>query len=182
MAKQPQIENHSADALVQLVITALMAALIFTFTFLPKVPIPGAHGGYVNLGDTVIFLAALFIGNPWAAAAAAIGSGLSDFLAGYTEYIIPTVLIKGIMGLVAAIFAKRDKPTVFKFGTFLCGIIMCGGYFGFALFYYKAGENLGWVSAVNDLPMNIAQAVVCMILSWLLYKPVLALKNKLIKQ
>jgi uncharacterized membrane protein len=148
---------------------------------LPKVPIPGAHGGYVNLGDMAIFLSAVLIGNPWAGIAAALGSGLSDFLAGYTEYIIPTVVIKGLMGLIIAVFSRRDNPSLFKLGTFFCGIVMCGGYFAFALFYYRAGSTLGFPSAVNDLPLNIAQAAVCMFAAWLLYKPVLSLKQKLIQ-
>ncbi|MDR3344375.1 MAG: ECF transporter S component [Oscillospiraceae bacterium] len=186
MAKQPTLENTPARSsgalLVQMVLTALMAALVFAATYLLHIPVPGTQGGYANMGDMVIFLAAVLLGNPWAAFAAALGSGLADFLYGATAYILPTVIIKGLMGFLCAALAKRDKPSLFRLGSFLGGIVMCGGYFLFEMLYFRVGEITGLAYALNALPMNIIQAAANIAAAWLLYKPVLALKKKLVKQ
>ena len=83
----------------KLAMGGVMAALVFVMTYLPKVPVP-VTGGYVHLGDGMIFLAAMLLG-PVGVAAAAVGSALSDLVGGYMTYIIPTFLIKGAIALVA---------------------------------------------------------------------------------
>ena len=83
----------------QLTLCGVLAALVFVLTYFPKVPVP-VTGGYVHLGDGAIFLAALLLG-PLGIPAAAIGSGLADLIGGYMLYVIPTVIIKGLVALVA---------------------------------------------------------------------------------
>lgn len=77
-----------------LCITAVLTAVVFIMTFVPKIPIPL---GYAHLGDAVIFLTILFTGRKNAALAAAIGSALSDLIGGFPLWIVPTLLIKWIM-------------------------------------------------------------------------------------
>jgi uncharacterized membrane protein len=120
------------------------------------------------------------LGNPWTAIAAAIGSGIADLMHGSVIYIMPTIIIKGTMGLIASLFAKKHKPLMFGLGTLVCGCIMCGGYFAFELFLYLANENAGGMAAaVYGLGMNTLQASVCAACAWLLYKPTLELKKRL---
>ena len=57
----------------RITLTALMAALIFVLTTVPRIPVP-ATGGYVHLGDAGIAFAAAAFG-PWVAMAA--GGGRS---------------------------------------------------------------------------------------------------------
>ena len=64
--------------LIKIVTAAMFAALVTGLTFFPKIPIPG--GGYVHLGETMIYIAASFLPLPFAMASAAIGSGLADIL------------------------------------------------------------------------------------------------------
>ena len=59
--------------LSNIVFTALFAALILAVT---RLSVPIALG-YIHLGDAMIYLAALILPAPYAAAAAAIGAGLA---------------------------------------------------------------------------------------------------------
>ena len=64
----------------QLAVAGVMAALVFVMTYLPKVPVP-ITGGYIHLGDGMIFLGAILLG-PVGIASAAVGSALSDLVGG----------------------------------------------------------------------------------------------------
>ena len=99
-------ENAKTKSRSKLRLTALcgvFAALVFIGT---QIRIPTAIG-YINLGDGVILIASYFIG-PAAFFPGAIGSALSDLIAGYPMYIAPTFLIKGLMGLVAALIMTKS--------------------------------------------------------------------------
>ena len=82
-----------------MVMTALMAAIIFVATYLIRIPNP-ATGGYSHLGDCMIFLAVVLLGRKNGSAAAAIGGAFSDFLAGAAIWILPTLVIKYIMAFI----------------------------------------------------------------------------------
>lgn len=86
--------------------TAVLAAIVFVMTFVPKIPIPF---GYAHLGDAVIFISVLFLPHKQAGLAASIGSAYSDFIGGFPIWIIPTLIIKYVM--VEAVFwiARPDQ-------------------------------------------------------------------------
>ena len=85
-----------------LIVTALFAAAITVMTaYLLHVPIP--TGGYVHIGDALIYLAACLLPAPYAVAAAAVGAGLADLLTA-PMWVLPTLLIKA---LVALLFTSR---------------------------------------------------------------------------
>lgn len=89
-----------------LVMTALMAALIFIATYLIRIPNP-ATGGYSHLGDCMIFLAVVMLGRKYGAVAAAIGGGMSDLLAGAAVWIVPTLIIKYIMAFIMGTIIQK---------------------------------------------------------------------------
>ena len=68
----------TADTVKRITATAVMAALTTLMTaYIFHIPV-GVNGGYVHLGDTMIYLAAAFLPLPYACAAGAIGGGLAD--------------------------------------------------------------------------------------------------------
>ena len=70
----------TADTVKRITATAVMAALTTLMTaYIFHIPV-GVNGGYVHLGDTMIYLAAAFLPLPYACAAGAIGGGLADLL------------------------------------------------------------------------------------------------------
>ena len=82
--------NQTNEKTRTLVMTALMAAIIFVATYIIKIPNP-ATGGYSHMGDCMIFLAVIMLGRKNGAIAAGIGGALSDLLAGAAAWILPTL-------------------------------------------------------------------------------------------
>ncbi|WP_250160173.1 ECF transporter S component [Caloranaerobacter azorensis] len=77
----------------------LMIALVFVATaIIPQIPIPFTEG-YIHAGDSMIFVAAILLGWKYGAIAGGLGSSLADLYLGYTHWVVPTLIIKGIMGL-----------------------------------------------------------------------------------
>ena len=90
----------------ELTVTAVMTALVFLATFVPRIPIPL---GYAHLGDAVIFLLALSIGRREALIAACLGSALSDVLGGFLLWAVPTLVIKFFMADIVWRIAGRGN-------------------------------------------------------------------------
>lgn len=78
--------------------TAMLAALAMVLTMVPQ--IPTGTGGYVHFGDSVIYLAAMLLGPAGGAVVGAVGHSLADLLSGHAIFILPTFVIKGLMGFV----------------------------------------------------------------------------------
>ena len=149
-------ESSKTKARSKLRLTALcgiFAALVFIGT---QIRIPTAIG-YINLGDGVILIASYFIG-PAAFFPGAIGSALSDLIAGYPMYIAPSFLIKGLTGLVAALImngshGKKALGFVIRLAACLgAELIMVGGYFVFEALYYD------FAAAAGAVVFNLIQA------------------------
>lgn len=102
--------NSKDTNIKTLTITALMAALVFAGTYYLKIPIP-AMGGYIHLGDSMIFLTVCIIGKKEGAAAGAIGAALADLIGGYAIWMVPTFFIKAIMALIMGVLAERSHKT-----------------------------------------------------------------------
>lgn len=84
---------------------AATAALTLAATVYVRVPGPGA-GQYFNLGEAVIYTAALLAG-PWVAASGALGAALADVLLGGTAWAPWTFVIKAVEGLLVGWVAGR---------------------------------------------------------------------------
>ena len=97
---------------LRIVVTALFAALICLATMLVQIPIP-ATGGYANLGDGVILIAAFLI-QPWSAViAAGVGSAMADAFSGYVAFVPGTLVIKAVVALIAALLFRKKKSNGF---------------------------------------------------------------------
>ncbi len=81
------------------VLTGLMTALIFIFTFIFHIPVPYTSG-YIHLGDSMIYISVIVLGPFFGAFASGVGSMLADLLSGYAQYALPTFIIKSIMALI----------------------------------------------------------------------------------
>ncbi len=140
----------------QLTLASAMAALVFVMTYFPKVPVP-VTGGYVHLGDGAIFLACLLLG-PLGVPAAAIGSGLSDLIGGYMVYVIPTVVIKALVALIAWKVYKQGSWLRAVIAFVAAEAVMVAGYFLFEAAMY------GVAAAAAAVGPNIIQGVAGVVL------------------
>lgn len=140
----------------KLITTALLTALVALSTMAFQVPIP-ATKGYINLGDTVIFVAALLLGPKYGAIAGGIGSALADILSPYVVWAPFTLVIKGLEGFMVGyifyrLFAERGGIKTKAVSMLTGGLWMAAGYFGAGVILY------GMPAALVELPGNIFQA------------------------
>ena len=149
--------SSNTTKLKKLALCGLMAAFVFVGT---QIRVPTAIG-YINLGDAVILVGSFVLG-PIAFIPAAIGSALSDLLAGYAQYIIPTFIIKGLMGLVAGLLLRKAGATVVR--KILVGviaeIIMIAGYFIFESLPFMYGVE----AAAGSLLFNMIQGIAAIVI------------------
>lgn len=141
----------------QLAAAGIFTALVAVVTVLVQIPIP-ASGGYFNLGESVIYIAALLFGPLVGAFAGGVGSMLADVATGYIAYAPGTLVIKGIEGfLVGYLFVKlkragvKAEPASDASRTFLW--ILIGGF-------VMAGVTLSLGSSFlpDDLPISVILA------------------------
>jgi uncharacterized membrane protein len=136
----------------------ITAAFVFLGT---QLRIPTAIG-YINLGDAVILIASYVIG-PAAFFPAAIGSAIADLIAGYPMYILPTFVIKGLMGLAAGLILKHPEHRPHLVKRLLAGvaaeIIMVIGYFAVEVFLYDVA------AAAASIPFNLIQAAAALVIA-----------------
>ncbi len=111
------------------VLTGLLAAMVFfTTAYILHIP-TGINNGYIHLGDTMIYVAATLLPTPYAIAAAAIGGGLADVLTGAAMWAVPTILIKSLM--VLPFTAKQERLLCRRnlLAPVFAGLIGVAGYF-----------------------------------------------------
>jgi len=135
---------------IQLSLMAVMAALVAVGTLIIRIPNP--MGGYFNVGDVMIFVAALTFDPIVGGFAGGVGSAISDMI-GFPVFVVPTLIIKGIEGFLASRIANkksvsRDLPAVI-----VAGSEMVVGYFLVELYPLQWG--LG--GALAEVPGNIGQ-------------------------
>ncbi len=141
-------------ALIQLVISGVMAALVAVATLFVQIPNPATRG-YINFGDIMIFVSALTFGPIVGGLAGSIGSSIADVAAGYGYFAPFTFVIKGAEGLIAGLISDRVSVRRDVLAVVFAGSEMIGGYFLAEFFPLQ----LGWV-ALTEVPGNISQMVV----------------------
>ncbi len=151
-------KKHS-DRTLRIVIAAMFAAMVAVMTAFVQIKTP--TGGYVHLGDSMIYLAASFLPMPYAVAAAAIGGGIADLLV-YPETIIYTIIIKAINAVFFS--AKGDKLLTKRNAlmTIPSGLVTIVGYSISKLIrQLLAGDSFhsAVVNALWKIPENSIQAV-----------------------
>lgn len=143
----------NASRIRLLVMTGLFAALGCVATMVLQVPSP--TGGYMNLGDTVVILGAYLLGPVWGAVAGGVGPALADLLSGYPMYVPATLVIKAVIGVVAAVLYRALGKK--GWGVPVCAVAaeipMVVGYWLFDGFL--AGSLAG---SAAGIPSNLVQA------------------------
>ena len=145
-----------------IVLTGLSIAIVFIATLFIKVP--NALDGYFNLGDRFILLFASILDPFLAFLVGGLGSALADVAGGYAYYFIPTLIIKGLEGIVVSYLIKKYGKKV-QIPTYILGaVIMVVGYF-LAKWYLKGSAAI----ALTGIPENIFQSGVGVVLAFICY-------------
>lgn len=139
-------------------IGGIFAAMVTIGTMVVRIPIP--VGGYIHIGDSLVYLSGILLGPVLGGVVSAIGSGIAD-LFGYVEYAPATVIIKFLDAFVTAgIFIAIQKRLHGLFGTVAAyvagvivgGTIMVGGYFAYEVMLK------GLTYALGSISFNVVQA------------------------
>lgn len=131
---------------------SLGIALVALATMSVQIPVPQTRG-YINLGDTLVFVFAILFGARIGALAGGAGSALADLLTGYAHWAPFTLVIKGVEGLLVGLFASGERRYFWRLLVcFLAGLEMVLGYFLVEVFLYGVG------GALAELPGNFIQA------------------------
>ncbi|MCQ2480761.1 MAG: ECF transporter S component [Clostridia bacterium] len=133
-------------------LAGLMAAVIFVFTFTFKVPIGPL--GYAHLGDAFIIVSVWLLGGKKAWGPAALGAGLADFAAGYTMWILPTVIVKALFAFTIFIVAEIIFKS--KYYGYIIGVIIGAAVHiaGYSVAWLIIGGKAGLISAILPLVMQ----------------------------
>ncbi|SMC28608.1 Uncharacterized membrane protein [Clostridium acidisoli DSM 12555] len=154
---------------ISMVQVAFMAAIIYVATAMFNIPVGLGYKGVVHLGDSMVFVAAIILTKKKAALSAAIGMSLFDLLSPYSIWAPYTFIIKGTMGLIAAVIAYRSYykgeniiNNIFAF--IVAGIWMIVAYYFAGVFiqhfYTNVPLNQAFIIEISHVPGDVAQVVV----------------------
>jgi len=130
--------------------TAAFAALVAATTMVIRIPIP-ATTGYFNIGEAMIFIAALLFGPVVGGLAGGVGSAIADII-GYPLFAPYTLVIKGVEGWLVGKMSRKTLRSDW-IACVLGGAEMIFGYFAVEVFLFGLG------AALEELPFNIFQVV-----------------------
>lgn len=116
----------SSSKFHKVVFTALMTAIIFISANLIRIP---TIGGYVHLGDCMIFLAGALLGKKYGALASGLGMALVDLYSGYILWLPFTFIIKAFTAYIASALLEYNNRKNYIIPFLLSGIFMVFAYF-----------------------------------------------------
>ena len=148
---------------------AVFTALTFVATVLITIPMVSLSGGYINFGDTIIFVASAILGPIGGLVSGALGSMIADLIYA-PQYAIITLIVKGLEGLLAGLTIygikkisaqKRWSDYVsFIVGFIVGGLEMVLGYYvggGILLGIMEESMQTGFEISLLDVPSNFIQ-------------------------
>ncbi len=135
-----------------------------------------ATGGYFNLGEAVIYIAAFLTSPLVAGLAGGIGASLADLSTGYGIFAPATLVIKFTEGYVAGYLVRKAKIGRGKGAAALVGVSYAVLLLAFSFFYWAGKAYLGpekWLkfkfeSPLVRIPIGI-WITIAIILSILIY-------------
>ncbi len=152
------------DKLRLLVLLALFIALVALATMVINVPMVATQG-FINVGDTVIFVSALLMGPRVGFIAGGLGSAMADLLLGYAHWAPWTLVIKALEGLIAALIGhvvyRRDK----KVSTQVIGGLIISALWMVLGYYIAGGIMVGFQASLASVPGNLLQGVGSVVLA-----------------
>lgn len=173
-------EKQRTDAalhLKQLTTAAVLAAMVTLMTaYILHIPV-GVNGGYIHLGDALIYLAASVLPLPYACAVGMLGGGLADLLTA-PMWVPSTMIIKALLCIP---FSSKSSKIVTKrnvLALVVSGCITVAGYYLAQGILFGFTEAL-WVSAVGNTVQAGGSAVVYFIFGTALDK--MGFKKKFIQ-
>lgn len=140
--------------LSHIILIGLMIAGVCMGTMVVQFPMPSTNG-FINIGDSMIFITSILFGPLAGMLAGGIGSSLADLLSGYAHWAPFTLVIKGLEGLIVG-FLMRGSFSKAKM------IISCviGAAFMIIGYYFAGGILEGsFIVSLESIPGNSIQGI-----------------------
>ncbi len=146
------------------ILTRVGVLMALTTVMTMVIQIPTGTNGYLNLGDMVVFLAAMMLGRKGGFLVGGLGSALADILLGYSHYAPITFVVKGLEGYIAgALLDTRLGEKTPIIPTVVGGVWMAFGYYFAEIFMYGAK------AALASIPGNLMQGLFGAVTAIILY-------------
>ena len=152
--------QEAEKPIFKIVLGAVFAALVCVVTVLFTLPIP-ATSGYFNLGESIVYIAALTFG-PFVGSIAGGGAAIADLLLGFYAFAPGTLAIKVLEGLVVgSLNGRLRQGTSSTTLRATVSIIIGGGIMIIGYFIYEQ-IVLGYpmALALAEVPFNVVQVVI----------------------
>jgi len=147
-----------SNKIQDLTILGLLIALVAVSTMMIKIPVVSTEG-YIHLGDSMIFLAAIMFGKKKGAIAGGLGSAMADLLLGYTHWILPTLIIKGLMGYGIGVIADQENDNIINVRNSIA-LIFGASWMVFGYFIAGGFMKGSFVISATSIPANLVQGFV----------------------
>lgn len=161
-----QSYSSSSQKTMDLIITAMLIALVFLSTFFLNIKLPiAANGGLVHLGTAMLFIASILFGPKKAALAGAIGMGLFDIVGGWALWAPITIVARGLQGYIVGKIAwsKGRNGTSIAFNV-IATIVSIP--FMIAVYYIGEGILYGnWIAPLASIPGDLVQNILGIIVA-----------------
>jgi uncharacterized membrane protein len=147
----------------QIAAATIFAALVAAVTYVSAIPIPITSGGFFNIGEALIYAAALLLG-PFVGLIAGAGAVIADIPLA-SAYAPVTLIVKAVEGFLVGYLIKKFNRKIksltlcASIAILIGGAEMIMGYFIYETFMW------GHTVALGNLPFNIIQMVTGLIIA-----------------
>jgi uncharacterized membrane protein len=163
MKKQTTTKTYHPIAL-KIALGAIFAALVAVATLTFVIPIP-ATSGYFNLGEVLIYVAALLFG-PFVGLIAGGGAAIADALVA-AQFAPGTLAIKALEGFLVGYLTKALNKKIKSLTICATIAIIIGGFEMVAGYFLYETLVLGYPAelALLEVPFNIVQMLVGLVIA-----------------
>ncbi|MCW4038968.1 MAG: ECF transporter S component [Candidatus Bathyarchaeota archaeon] len=152
----------------RIAVAAVMAALVCVSTLMFRIPVP-ATGGYINIGDVMIFVSGLAFGKTIGGFAGGVGSAIADLI-GYPSYAPLTLVVKGIEGALVGVISDGTSKTRDVLAVIVGGGAMIAGYYLGEAFIMGVGPYAALVEVPGNFFQVLAGGVIGVPISWVIQR------------
>lgn len=142
----------------KIALVSILAASSVVLGYFIKIPTPT---GIFTLLDVGVFFTAFYFGSREGAVVGGLAGFLIDLISGYPQWMIFSLINHGFQGYFAGFKGKWQW-----LGLVLATFLMVAGY-ACATSWMK-----GWGAALTDIPHNVLQNFIGMIVGYLLYQSI----------